>query len=188
MANYNKVLLWIPNDTINIPQFPDYASGFNSGLGPNISDASAKFVTGPQAVAIGDVLITYDANNLPVEIDQVVNVISDTALDVAGAASSLNYRIYRSNGATPNLKQGYDGYNFRITAMVDPALNHDLNVIPAGQTTESLLSLAWIGNAAGGTGKNSGAYDDVKVTRILATGSTGVERVCLLYTSDAADE
>ena len=122
MANYNKVLLWIPNDTINIPQFPDYASGTNAGLGPNISDASAKFVTGPQAVAIGDVLITYDANNLPVEIDQVVNVISDTALDVAGAASSLNYRIYRSNGATPNLKQGYDGYNFRITAMVDPCL------------------------------------------------------------------
>ena len=69
MANYNKVLLWIPNDTINIPQFPDYASGTNAGLGPNISDANAKFITGPNPVAIGDVLITYDVNNLPVEID-----------------------------------------------------------------------------------------------------------------------
>lgn len=184
MANYNKVLLWIPNDTINIPQFPDYASGFNIGLGPNVSDAGAKFITGPQPVAIGDVLITYDANNLPVEIVQVVSIISDTDLDVDGAVSPQNYRIYRSNGATPNLKQGYDGYNFRITAMVDPALNHDLNVIPAGQTTESLLSLAWIGNTAGGTGKNSGAYDDVKVTRILATGSTGVEQVIVLGEAD----
>jgi len=183
MANYNRVLTWIPNDTINIPQFPDYASGTNIGLGADIADPTGKFTTGPQPVAIGDVVMTYDVNNLPVEIEQVVSILNDTSLTTTGALTNgLVYRIYRSNGGSPNIKQGYDGYNFRITAVVAPASNHDLNVIPAGQTTESLLTLAWIGVTP--TGSNSGAYDDVKVTRILATGSTGVEQVIILGEAD----
>lgn len=183
MANYNRVLTWIPNDTINIPQFPDYLSGTNNGLGTDLVEVGQKFITGPQPVAIGDVVMTYDVNNLPVEIVQITDVISDSAAVVDGAITNgLVYRIYRSNGGSPNLKQGYDGYNFRITAVVAPASNHDLNVIPAGQTTESLLTLAWIGVTP--TGSNSGAYDDVKVTRILATGSTGVEQVIILREAD----
>ena len=86
-------------------------------------------------------------------------------------------RINRGSFIHPEI-----GYNFRITAVVAPASNHDLNVIPAGQTTESLLTLAWIGVTP--TGSNSGAYDDVKVTRILATGSTGVEQVIILGEAD----
>ena len=166
-----------------LTKFPDYATGTNVGLGADIADIDGKFITGPHPVAIGDVVMTYDVNNLPVEIVQVTDINSDTSVTTTGALTNgLVYRIYRSNGATPNLKQGYDGYNFRITAVVDPALNHDLNVIPAGQTTESLLSLAWIGVTP--TGSNSGAYDDVKVTRILATGSTGVELVIVLGEAD----
>tara|TARA_R100000742_G_C4251692_1_gene69951 strand:+ start:44 stop:598 length:555 start_codon:yes stop_codon:yes gene_type:complete len=183
MANYNRVLTWIPNDTINIPQFPDYLSGTNAGLGTDLIEAGAKFKTGPHPVAIGDVVMTYDVNNLPVEIVQIVEVVTDTLCTVSSAITAgLVYRIYRSNGGSPNIKQGYDGYNFRITAVVAPASNHDLNVIPAGQTTESLLTLAWIGVTP--TGSNSGAYDDVKVTRILATGSTGVEQVIVLGEAD----
>ena len=183
MANYNKVLTWIPNDTINIPQFPDYLSGTNNGIGTDLTEIGGKYITGPHPVAIGDVVMTYDVNNLPVEIVQVTAINSDTSVTVSGAITNgLVYRIYRSNGASPNIKQGYDGYNFRITAVVAPASNHDLNVIPAGQTTESLLTLAWIGVTP--TGSNSGAYDDVKVTRILATGSTGVEQVIILGEAD----
>ena len=142
MANYNRVLTWIPNDTINIPQFPDYLSGTNAGLGTDLIEAGAKFKTGPHPVAIGDVVMTYDVNNLPVEIVQIVEVVTDTLCTVSSAITAgLVYRIYRSNGGSPNIKQGYDGYNFRITAVVAPASNHDLNVIPAGQTTESLLSV-----------------------------------------------
>jgi len=181
MANYNRVLLWIPNDTINIPQFPDYASGFNGGLGPNILDPSAKFITGPNPVAIGDVVITYDANNFPVEIDQVANVVSDTVLDVAyGTPSPLNYRIYRSNGASPNLKQGYDGYKFRVSSVSDIAINHDLNIIAAGQDVETVLSQAWNGSS---TRANS-AYFDIRATRILATGSATVSVVTVLGEAD----
>tara|TARA_R100001086_G_scaffold90511_2_gene44627 strand:+ start:4991 stop:5536 length:546 start_codon:yes stop_codon:yes gene_type:complete len=180
MANYNKVLLWIPNDTINIPQFPDYASGFNGGIGPNVDDAAAKFITGPNPVAIGDVLITYDANNFPVEIAQVVNIINDISLEVDVNVSPQNYRIYRSNGGSPNIKQGYDGYKFRVSSVSDIAINHDLNIIAAGQDVETVLSQAWNGSS---TRANS-AYFDIRATRILATGSATVSVVTVLDEAD----
>ena len=68
MANYKKVLLWIPNDTINIPQFPDYASGFNGGLGPNILDPSAKKLCSNKSEILNlifelDIHIHYTTNN-----------------------------------------------------------------------------------------------------------------------------
>ena len=180
MANYNKVLLWAPNDAINIPQFPEYASGTNAGAGSDIDDAAAQFKTGPYKVNVGDVVMTYNALNFPVEIVQVTEVSSDNKLICTGAVTNgLVYRVYRSNGGSANLKEGYDGYNFRISTLVDPAVNHDLNVIAAGQSVETVLSLAWTG-VPGGTGTNNPAYEDIKVTRILATNSPDVVYVTVL--------
>lgn len=181
MANYNKVLLWIPNDTINIPQFPDYLSGTNNGIGTDLTELGAKYITGPYKVNVGDVVITYDVNNFPVEIVQVTDINSDTSVTVSSAITNgLVYRIYRSNGGSVNLKQGYDGYKFRPSSVSDIAINHDLNIIAAGQDVETVLSQAWNGSS---TSANS-AYFDIRATRILATGSATVSVVTILGEAD----
>ena len=141
---YSKAWTWMGNDDINIPQFPNYAEGTNSGAGgTTLIDASANFngslVRGTNSVdgkvEIGDVIVPMVASpTCPDKCPQgtavqVTEVTDNNTLELSGNfPTGVVYYIHRSNGGINNSLVGNEGYLFIERNPFDR-----MAYIPAGQ-------------------------------------------------------
>jgi len=165
MANYNNILIWPNNPSINkinIPQFPSYLTVENGNI--NNNELQSNDLIGAN-IAIGDVYIE-DFQAPPTStsmIGKIRNFDSATGLITFGPGQNPvlgEGRIYRNNSGVKNPGEVYtEGYKFR-PGTPGASFSTPVDIIVRLPNTEATALLDYTVEK----------YQDVRIQAILSSG------------------